>query len=181
MAMYKLVDSAERHQEAAVEWNGNAITFLKHQHNEIGQIFDRLEHSMWPREKEMLVRNAAGAIATHLSLEERCFYPAIHEPYNNDVVLEFHESHFALKTDIAHLLDVKADEPHFDDNVSAFVGQVRAHFREEEDDLFPSIQRLLGDDELLDLGLFLRKKHLENSRVWELRCLSQIIETWFLQ
>jgi len=62
--------------------------------------------------------------------------------------LEAAEEHLEIKRVLADLLDLEADDPVFMAKVTVLKEDVQHHVEEEEETLFPKVERLLDEDEL---------------------------------
>jgi hypothetical protein len=80
------------------------------------------------------------------------FYPAVRARRTEDILLESLEEHLSLKRLLADLLELDAEAENWPAKVKVLEEQTCHHHREEEQNLFPKVRKLLGEDELRDLG-----------------------------
>jgi hemerythrin superfamily protein len=121
----------------------NAIDMLKQQHRAVEALFKKLEHSDGD-DKESLFLQIADALAIHAAIEERHFYPAVRERHTDDLVLSSLDEHRAIKRALAELLRTESTDEAFDAKCKQLEEAVEQHVGEEEEDLFPRAEKLLG-------------------------------------
>jgi hemerythrin superfamily protein len=126
----------------------DAIKMLKKQHREVEALFKELERARSAESRRRIFERLADALAVHATVEEKHFYPAAKKRQTEDRLLEAVEEHLEVKRVIADLLDLEAGDPVFMAKVSVLKEDVQHHVDEEEDQLFPRVQKLLDDGEL---------------------------------
>jgi hemerythrin superfamily protein len=143
----------------------DAITLLKNDHKTVEDLFKRFE-KLGPRavkSKEDVVARIIRELSIHAAIEEMLFYPAIREAVDDgngdidaanikDGVLESLEEHHIVKWLLSELDGMSAENERFDAKVTVLTENVRHHVEEEEGDLFPQVQKLLGRQRLAELG-----------------------------
>ncbi|MDQ1497775.1 MAG: hypothetical protein QOI86_1115 [Actinomycetota bacterium] len=138
----------------------DAITLLKNDHKTVEDLFKRFE-KLGPRavkSKEDVVARIIRELSVHAAIEEMLFYPAIREAVDDgngdidDLVLESLEEHHIVKWVLSELDGMSAENERFDAKVTVLMENVRHHVEEEEGDLFPKVQKLLGKQRLAELG-----------------------------
>ena len=134
----------------------NAIDLLKQQHREVEKLFKKIDKA-GPDEKEQFFDQLADALAVHAAIEEQHFYPATKDARTEDLLQEAVEEHLSVKRIIADLLEMEPDDAQFDAKIKVLQEQVDHHVEEEEDELFPEVQKLHSKDELEDLGLLMEQ------------------------
>ena len=131
----------------------NAIDLLEQQHREVKTLFKKYGNAVAADEKRRLFEQIADDLAIHTAIEEKHFYPATKSARTIDLLQEAVEEHLQAKRIIADLLEMDADDAQFDAKMEVLREEIDHHVEEEESELFPKVQRLLGDDELEDLGM----------------------------
>jgi hemerythrin superfamily protein len=126
----------------------DAIKMLKKQHREVEALFKDFEKAKSAGPRRKIFEKIADALAVHATIEEKHFYPAAKKKQTEDLLLESVEEHLQVKRVIADLLELDADDPTFVAKATVLKEDVQHHVKEEEDDLFPKVQKLLDDDEL---------------------------------
>jgi hemerythrin superfamily protein len=132
-----------------MEHQMNALDFLKDQHDEVDDLFAKIEKTESRGERVALFRELADKLAAHAKIEEEIFYPAIMAKQTEELILESVEEHLAIKRVLADMLQLSVASDEFDAKLSVMKEQVTHHAREEEEgELFPKVKRLLDKDEL---------------------------------
>ena len=136
----------------------NAITLLKNDHKTVEQLFKRFEKS-GPRAlktKQDIVERIVRELSIHAAIEEMVLYPAIREAAENGdmdkMVLESLEEHHLVKWVLWELERMSPDDERFDAKVTVLMENVRHHVAEEENELFPRVNKVYGRAQLADLG-----------------------------
>jgi hemerythrin superfamily protein len=138
----------------------DAIMLLKNDHKTVEDLFKRFE-KLGPRavkSKEDIVARIIRELSVHAAIEEMLFYPAIRQAVDDgngdidDMVLESLEEHHIVKWVLSELDGMSAENERFDAKVTVLMENVRHHVEEEEGDLFPKVQKLLGKQRLAELG-----------------------------
>jgi hemerythrin superfamily protein len=131
---------------------------LKNDHKTVEELFKRFE-KLGPRavkSKQDIVERIVRELSIHAAIEEMLFYPAIREAAENgkldEMVLESLEEHHIVKWVLAELEKMPADHERFDAKVTVLIENVRHHVKEEENELFPQLNKLLGRGRLDELG-----------------------------
>jgi hemerythrin superfamily protein len=132
----------------------DAIELLKNQHAEAKKLFDQIEKAEGA-EKQDLFERLADALAVHATIEEKHFYPATNSARSEGLLQEAVEEHLTVKRLIADLLNLSPEDARFDARMTVLEEQVEHHVAEEEGELFPKVRKMLGEDELEDLGLLM--------------------------
>ncbi|HEY6051285.1 MAG TPA: hemerythrin domain-containing protein [Thermoanaerobaculia bacterium] len=130
----------------------NAIELLEQQHREVEKVFEKIEKARSDA-KEELFDELADSLAVHAAIEEQHFYPATKDARTEELLQEAVEEHLSAKRVIADLLECEPSDPQFDAKVKVLQEQIDHHVEEEEEELFPKVQKMLSKDELEDLGM----------------------------
>ena len=130
----------------------DAIELLKTQHQEVKGLFKRIEKAE-EDEKQDLFEQLADALAVHAAIEEKHFYPATKNARTEELLQEAVEEHLSAKRLIADMMEMSSDDPQFDAKLSVLEEQIEHHVEEEEKELFPKVRKMLGKEELEDLGV----------------------------
>lgn len=129
----------------------NAIELLEMQHREAEELFERLEEAEG-EEKEEIFEELADALAVHAAIEEKHLYPESKGARTEEMLREAVEEHLAIKRVIADLLEMTPEDDNFDAKVKVLKEQVEHHVEEEEEQLFPAIEKMFGDAKLEAIG-----------------------------
>src|SRR5437868_12269676 len=125
----------------------DAIALLKSQHRLVEKLFAQFEDTDDDGEKRALFDEIADNLAVHTAIEERFFYPAVRARQTEEELEEAYDEHLDAKKIIVDALD-NPDAPGFDGKVAALKGAIEHHVEEEEDELFPSVRKLMTKEAL---------------------------------
>ena len=126
----------------------NAIEMLKKQHREVAKLFKEFEAAKSAGPRRKIFEKIADALAVHATIEEKHFYPAVKKKQTEDILLESVEEHLEIKRVIADLLAMSADDENFDAKVTVLQEDVEHHVEEEQDDMFPKVEKLFDEETL---------------------------------
>src|SRR6202171_3223098 len=129
----------------------DAIQLLKNDHKKVEKIFSDLENKA--DDRRALFPELDRELTVHAEIEEKIFYPAARkaEP-TRDLVLESIEEHKQIKMVLADLEQTDMRTAEWGADLKVLKEDVMHHVGEEEDELFPKIQRLLTKEQLEELG-----------------------------
>ena len=129
----------------------NAILLLKNDHKKVEKIFSDLENKA--DDRRALFPELDRELTIHAKIEEQIFYPAAREATpTRDLVLESLEEHKQIKMVLADLEHTDMRTAEWGANLKVLREDVMHHVGEEEDELFPKIQKLLSKEQLDELG-----------------------------
>ena len=130
----------------------NAVKMLKQQHREVAKMFKEFEEAKSAASRRKIFEQIADALAVHATIEERHFYPAVKKQQTEDILLESVEEHLEIKRVIADLLAMEADDENFEAKVKVLQEDVDHHVEEEQDELFPKVEKLFDEETLEAIG-----------------------------
>lgn len=142
----------------------NAITLLKKDHQKVKQAFAQYEE-LGPYafvHKKKLADQICAELTLHTQLEEEIIYPAFREKLSDekDLLNEAKVEHDSAKVLIKEIQQMQADEELFDAKVKVLSEYIEHHVKEEEDEMFPLLQKSDVDLALLGEKLSQRKQQL---------------------
>ncbi|WP_460125966.1 hemerythrin domain-containing protein [Pseudomonas sp. S2_C03] len=136
----------------------NAIELLKADHERVKTILTQLSESTdrGIKKRTDLLAKLEMEITIHTQLEEEILYPAFKEAGGKDEAEMYYEAKEEHRTvDALVLPDLKATDP----STPEFAGRVKVvkellehHIEEEEKEMFPQANKLLGKAKLNELG-----------------------------
>jgi hemerythrin-like domain-containing protein len=126
-----------------------ATSLLEKQHRKVKAIFNKLEKGRG--EPLELLAELANDLAAHMTIEQEIFYPAV-QKLDDSLVREAYEEHALGEVALKRLLATDPDSDSFKARVVACKELIEHHVEEEEGELFPKVERKLGDEKLLALG-----------------------------
>lgn len=126
-----------------------ATTLLTRQHRTVASIFKKLEGGKG--DPAPLLDQLSNALAAHMAIEQEIFYPAI-RAVDEDLVMEAFEEHAIAEISLKRLLATSTDDPAFLARVTTCKELIEHHVEEEEEELFPKVEKRLGEAKLAELG-----------------------------
>jgi hemerythrin superfamily protein len=136
----------------------NAIDMLEQDHVRVKDILTQLSESTDRAIKKRtdLLAKLEMELVIHTRLEEEILYPAFKEAGSKEQDIMYYEAKEEHRTvDSLVLPDLKATDP----STPEFAGRVKVckellehHIEEEEEEMFPQCEKLLGKDVLEQLG-----------------------------
>jgi Hemerythrin HHE cation binding domain len=93
-------------------------------------------------------------LEVHATIEEEIYYPAVEAKARKDgkeLIAEAVEEHHVVKVLLSELGSMSSEHEAFDAKVTVLMENVRHHV-EEESELLPQSEKILGTDELTRLG-----------------------------
>lgn len=126
-----------------------ATKLLSKQHRKVETLFRKLAGRS--PDVEALGIELANNLAAHMTIEQELFYPAVRD-VDSDLVLESYEEHAIAELALKRLLATDGDDPSFQARVTALKELIEHHVKEEEEELFPKVEKALGDERLRSLG-----------------------------
>ena len=146
----------------------NAIDLLKKDHETVRGLFEELRSTpkQSPDQRARLLERIAREVQVHSAIEEELFYPAFKQVAGEGdkevMYFEALEEHRAVGELV--LPDLMATDPgtdRFSGRAKVLKELIEHHAREEETDMFPAAQQLLGTQELERLGVALQERKSE--------------------
>lgn len=131
----------------------NIIELLKEDHKKVAELFAKVEATDSEKQHEQLFEKIKTELEIHTQIEEMLFYPAL-EPHEElkDMVLEAFEEHKQVKTLLREISALAEGSEKFDAKLKVMGENVEHHVGEEEDEMFPKVEKVLEHQELERLG-----------------------------
>ncbi|MGX4694208.1 hemerythrin domain-containing protein [Streptomyces sp. JNUCC 63] len=134
---------------------GDVIQELTTDHREVEEIFQQIE-ALPPGDKRRkdLADRATIELVRHSVAEEMYLYPATRRylPDGDAVADRELQDHAEAERTMKDLEGCGADDPQFDQLIGRLMREIREHITDEEQNLFPQLQRTAGKEELDRLG-----------------------------
>lgn len=136
----------------------NAITLLKKDHETVDALFDEFEKAKG-KSRKRIVEKIIEELSIHAAIEEQIVYPFIRKNMKDeeDKVLESLEEHHVVKWLLSELDGMSANAERFEAKVMVLIENVRHHVEEEEEELFPKVQKKIDAKLLNELGMQLER------------------------
>jgi hemerythrin superfamily protein len=145
----------------------DAVALIKADHRRVEQLFREFEDAgdRAYRTKQRLVSQLIRELEVHATIEEETYYPAVEAKAKKDgkeLVAEAVEEHHVVKILLGELAGMSAEDEAFDPKVTVLMENVRHHVEEEEEEMLPQSEEILGKEELTRLGeeMAARKRQL---------------------
>jgi hemerythrin-like domain-containing protein len=128
----------------------NAIEMLQSDHQKVKALFRQYE-AAGDRAYQTKKRIAEGVfteLEIHTTLEEELFYPAMKRQTDQDgkdLVAEAIEEHHVVTTLMEELKGLDPKDERYDAKFKVLVENVEHHIEEEEGEMFPEAEEVLGD------------------------------------
>ena len=147
----------------------NALDLLRDDHSKIKKLLKQLEpstESLDPSsqvsKRRDLFEQIRGLLVVHEVIEEEIFYPTLKQhPRSKEIALEGYEEHDVVNTLMAELEAMPYDDETWGAKCNVMIENLEHHIEEEEEDMFPKAERVLGDRELDDLGAAMAARKAE--------------------
>jgi len=126
------------------------IDLLKADHAHVKDLFRQYEaagHQAY-RKKQGLAEEVFAALDVHTTLEEELFYPAMKRKTDRDgkdLVAEAVEEHHVVKTLMDELQGLDPKDERYDAKFKVLMENVEHHIEEEEGEMFPEAEEVLGE------------------------------------
>jgi hemerythrin superfamily protein len=137
------------------------ITLLKKDHDTVEALFKRFEQagSKAYKTKRDIADRVVKELSIHAFIEEQEVYPAMEKLGGEwlEMVEEAHVEHQEAKNALRALIGLKGDDPLLDAKMSALIGGVRHHVKEEEQEMFPKLRKDMAKPDLEELGARLKE------------------------
>jgi hemerythrin superfamily protein len=141
----------------------NAIELLKADHEKVKSLFKQAEAeggNNWE-----LFKKIKEELDVHTHIEEEILYPRIKEVEElTDIVLEGVEEHHQAKVVMREMEALSKDSEKFEPKMMVLMENVEHHIKEEEEEMFPKIEKLIAEEELEELGRRLEAEKRSFSR-----------------
>jgi hemerythrin superfamily protein len=135
----------------------DAVSLIKSDHRRVEGLFREFEQAgeRAHKTKRRLVDQIREELEVHATIEEESFYPALEAKARKDgkeLVKEAVEEHHLVRVTLDELAGLDPEDDAFDAKVQVLMENVRHHVEEEETEMLPEAEELLGKEELARLG-----------------------------
>jgi hemerythrin superfamily protein len=140
----------------------DAIEMLKADHEKVKGLFRQYEAAgdRAYQKKQSIAEEVFTEITVHSTLEEELFYPAVKaetDKQGQELVAESVEEHHVVAMLIEELKALDPKDERYDAKFTVLMENIEHHIEEEEDELFPEAEDVLGD-EIEDLGAQMKER-----------------------
>ena len=149
---------------AARRTKNDAIKLLTADHAKVKKMFkefEKLSKKDDEEGKQELATQICQELMVHAQLEEEIFYPAAREAIEDeDLMNEAVVEHNSAKELIAQIQSMGASDPMFDATVKVLGEYVNHHIEEEQNEIFPKVEKAKVDLEEIGAEIAQRKEEL---------------------
>ena len=141
----------------------DAIKLLTDDHNKVKKMFKEFEklHKKHEEGREELAQQICKELTIHAQLEEEIFYPAAREAIDDDHLMnEAAVEHQAAKDLIEKIQSMNSSDPMYDALVRVLGEYVNHHIEEEQNEIFPKVEKAKMDLEEIGSEIEERKEAL---------------------
>ena len=142
----------------------DAIKLLTADHAKVKKMFKEFQKLSKKNDeagKEELAGQICKELTVHAQLEEEIFYPAAREEIDDDDLMnEALVEHTAAKDLISQIQSMNVSDPMYDATVNVLGEYVNHHIEEEENEIFPKVQKAKMDLEEIGSKIAERKEAL---------------------
>ena len=124
----------------------NAIELLKQQHKTTKEALEKMSEGEIDKDE---VRLLADELVAHMVIEEHIFYPRIQQ-LKKDLVQEAFEEHAVARFELARAMVSRGED--MKTRLTVLKELIEHHVKEEEEELFPKVQKAIPAEELERLG-----------------------------
>jgi hemerythrin-like domain-containing protein len=137
--------------------NNNPVAIIKKDHKIVEGIFKEYEAlgDAAVVTKRKLVDEIIDELTVHAEMEETLCYPQFKEVFTKEddkMVDEAYVEHAGAKKLLSDLKSLQPDQPEFDATVKVLMEQVRHHIKEEENELLPTVEKEVPEEDLEKMG-----------------------------
>ena len=146
--------------QAASGLSGDWLDALKTEHKMALGIFDLIQATSDKQKakRSTLLMTLKHALGKHAFQEENVIYPALRNSGEADTADQLNDDHGYVKQYLYDLENLPKDSPGFLSKVAEFRADLEKHIREEEDDIFPSLQAKLTEEQNKKVTLAMNKE-----------------------
>jgi hemerythrin-like domain-containing protein len=134
-----------------------ATDLLIQQHKKAKSAFKKLENG---RGNVALLTELVNELAAHMAIEHELFYPAV-VALDEDMVAESFEEHALGELALKRLLASSPGAEDFQAKATAARELIEHHADEEEEELFPKVEKAMDDAQLKELGKAMKARFSE--------------------
>jgi hemerythrin superfamily protein len=124
----------------------NAIELLKMQHQQVKEALEKMSEGEIDKDE---VRLLADELVAHMVIEEHVFYPRIQQ-LKKDLVSESYEEHAVARFELARAMVSRGEDQKT--RLTVLKELIEHHVKEEEEEMFPKVQKAIAAEELERLG-----------------------------
>ena len=125
------------------------VQMLKEDHQKVRELRQQFEQADSPSEKKKIAEQVLQELEIHATLEEEIFYPAVRKQVGDEakeLVLDAEEEHHVVHLLVGELKEMRTVNDKYEAKFRVLLENVEQHVHEEETEMLPKAQVLLGPD-----------------------------------
>lgn len=132
----------------------DVVKLLKQDHRTVKGLFGQYKSASSNKQKKDLANKITKELSIHAGIEEQFLYPTVRERNEkfDDQVLEALEEHHVAKATLKELESMYPSDERFDAKMTVLMENIRHHIKEEEEELFPKLPKIMSKEELQAIG-----------------------------
>ena len=139
----------------------DALQVLKADHEVVRGLFSQFKEAKESKDTTRLLelqQKIFYELDVHTSIEEEVFYPEAEKVGEEaeELVKEGVEEHHVVKVLMDEIRQLTPDDDAFVAKMTVLIENVEHHAEEEEDELFPQLRKVFGDEKLATMGQLLQ-------------------------
>jgi hemerythrin superfamily protein len=140
----------------------DAVQVLKADHDVVRDLFEKFKKAKESEDTTQLgelQRTIFRELEVHTAIEEEVFYPEAKEVGEEaeELVNEGVEEHHVVKVLMEEIEQLSPDDDTFVAKMTVLIENVEHHAEEEEEELFPKLRKVFGDERLKAMGTKLQE------------------------
>lgn len=137
-----------------------ATQLLRKQHEKVtGGLKDVVDGTAGPD----VLEEIADDLAAHMAIEQQLFYPAVYD-VDRKLVEESYEEHAVAELELKRLLEAKVKPDGYKVKANVLLELLQHHIEEEQNELFPAVEKAMSAQDLESLGLRMEKVFAETQK-----------------
>ncbi len=132
----------------------DAVEFLTNEHKKAEQLFEQIEASTDPSEKQRLLDQVMTELKAHTKIEEEVLYALVREELEGGAKLfeEAMQEHQEAKKAMQELEGMTPTDEEWQAHFEILMHGVLHHAKEEETEMFPKMRETFSQERLDELG-----------------------------
>lgn len=131
----------------------DAYEFLKNDHQEVSQLFDKVEKTTNVEKRRKLFLELKTELELHAFVEEKIFYLELKKAAESrGTALEGYEEHRVIQRLLEELEELSADREQWDAKLTVLKEVVEHHVEEEEGEMFRHARQVLSSEKAEEIG-----------------------------
>lgn len=139
--------------------NKDALTLIKQDHRAVEKLYRAYKAAeAGKQERSRLAEEICKSLELHAKMEEKHFYPEVQKASKTQgdlLIAEAYAEHMGMKV-LVKAVKALPEGSVREATLEALMKTVKHHVKEEEEEILPEAQKVLGDEMLMELGTRMR-------------------------